>query len=365
MSTRQTASGVFGVVAFAALLGACSTAPTGTAAAPGSSAPGTAALPGSTTPGASAGPVSSGSAGAPYNPLPAGFAFGSGDLLLRDPATGVAELDGYRATLAESFEGTADGKAVTWWMATTRAETRNPTAREIAVDSSGEGAPVQPSRAWLAGGVAYASFGGGACAVSSDPSAAGAAGELVNRLPPVLGAVGSGTEQVNGADAGRATFDGTAIGLGKAGTASGTIWVAPQGGYVVRYELTIKAGADFFGPGIEGTWTARYDLKDVGAVGSIAPPAACGSGPVEAPVMDGAADVLRSSGLLTYDVSAGLDAVKTFYESRADGLGWVSAHEAQQTDTALVLEYTSNAGRVTVFATVSGGTTTVRIIVAD
>lgn len=364
MSTRQTASGVFGVVAFAALLGACSTAPTGTAAAPGSSAPGTAALPGSTTSGASAGPVSSGSAGAPYNPLPAGFAFGSGDVLLRDPATGVAELDGYRATLAESFEGTADGKAVTWWMATTRAETHNPTAREIAVDSSGESAPVQPSRSWLSGGIAYASFGGGACAMSSDPSVL-AAGELVNRLPPVLGAVSSGTEQVNGVDAGRSTFDGAAIGLGKAGTASGTIWVASQGGYVVRYELTIKAGADFFGPGIEGTWTARYDLRDVGAVAPIAPPAACGPGPVEAPVMDGATDVLRSSGLLMYEVSGRLDAVKEFYASRAKDLGWVSAHEAQQTDTALVLEYTSNAGRVTLFATVSGGTTTVRIIVAD
>ena len=362
MIARSSAALVWGALAVGMLLAACSPTPSPTTSVPVSSNPVPEASQGAST-SASQAPGSSGLGGVAFNPLPAGFTFGSGAVVIRDPASGLAELSSYRATLSESFDGTADGKAATWWTARTRAETRSPVARELAVDSSGDSAPVQPSRSWLAEGIGYASFGGGACAASSKAAAADPIGELVNRLPPVLGAVSSGAEQVNGIDAIRSTFDGAAIGLGKAGTAAGTVWIAASGGFVARYELTIKAGVAFFGPGIDGTWTARYDLKDVGAVAPIAPPAACGTGPVDAPIMDGATDVVRSSGVLSYQVSAGLDAVKSFYESGAQGLGWTSAHEAQQTDTALVLEYTSDDGRVTVFATVSGGATTVRILV--
>ena len=344
------------------ILAGCGAAPAGSGSP--ASGPAGSAGPGGSVPEGSAVPGASMSGGTFANPIPDDFGFGSGDVDLPDPTVGLAELASYRATLVETFAGTVDGQAKTWSVTRSLALTRNPIASELRVEATGAAAPEAARSRWVVGDVEYATTDGGSCGGSPGTGPVEAEQELATQLSAVIGAVAAGSDVVNGVEANRSTFEEAALGLGATADVEGALWVAAaSGGYVVRWALTATGDGEFFGSGVSGTWTSTYDLTDANAVAAIDVPADCPPGVVDAPAIDGATNVVGAPGVLTYEAPSNLTDVVAFYQGRASGLGWTESHEAQITETVIVLEYDAAAGSVTVFASATSSGVRVSVVV--
>ena len=150
---------------------------------------------------------------------------------------------------------------------------------------------------------------------------------LAERLEPagfltgVIGAEAAGSETVNGA-ADHYTFDERALGQLGLAKSTGELWVASNGGYIVRYKVATKGTAVYFGEGIEGTLTWDYELTGVNQPVAVELPKGCPAGMVNAPLLPGATAVRRVPGLLSYSTSTGLAAAAAFYQKQIPLLGW-------------------------------------------
>ncbi len=76
----------------------------------------------------------------------------------------------------------------------------------------------------------------------------------------MIGANDAGNETVNDIASEHYTFDQRALGQQDLTTSKGEMWVASDGGDVIKYVLSTKADATYFGEGIDGTLTMDYEL---------------------------------------------------------------------------------------------------------
>src|SRR5688572_12567562 len=103
----------------------------------------------------------------PEASTPSEITFGPGSFDLPDPAAGLAELSGYRATLILSFDGTRDGQPDQWTRTYEMRTSQNPPARQLTI----EGGEVALADQWMAeiGGVLYELNEQGGCVASLSP----------------------------------------------------------------------------------------------------------------------------------------------------------------------------------------------------
>ena len=196
----------------------------------------------------------------------ASLVFGSGPFSLQTTTTGLAALPSYTATLTLSFEGTRAGQPSTWSKSYAMLAMATPAARQLTIQRSGDGA--DPAQVFMAevNGAAYEKTAPDACA--ADVIATDAT--LSQRLEPagllagVVGADAAGNEAINGVSSDHYTFDEHALGLAGRATSKGEMWVASDGGYIVKYLLTTKGDATYFGEGVEGTLSWDYELTGIG-----------------------------------------------------------------------------------------------------
>jgi hypothetical protein len=144
-------------------------------------------------------------------------------------------------------------------------------------------------------------------------------------LLPVLKTAKAGMETVNQISSIHYRFDQNALPLtDPKPTATGDMWLAENGGYLVKYTLSAQSS----GNGMEGTESWTYELSRVNAVDALAMPKGCSPVPVDIPAMSDAQNIRRHSGLMSYQTGSSITQVVDFYFQQMVLLGWTTnAHK--------------------------------------
>lgn len=291
--------------------------------------------------------------------------FGPGAFVFPDTKAGLADLYSYKATLTLFFDGTRDGQAEQWTETHVLDSAQEPAARQLTIEKSGD--VSDPEAVFMAelDGAAYERRGESACnATVIDPE-----NLPIERLNPagflngVIGAEAAGSEIVNEMVASHYTFDERAFGQEGLAQSTGELWVASEGGYIVRYLLTTEGDAAYFGEGVEGTLTWDYQLTDVNVPAFIELPADCPAGMVDAPLLPDATNVLDMPSVLAYETSSSQADAAAFYQEEIPGLGWTLVGEPNITDTMATLDFTKGDQALTVIISTGESATSVRILI--
>ena len=277
---------------------------------------------------------------------------GSGDFILADPRAGLDSLSSYRGTLTVSFDGTDAGKAVKWSNTSVLTRTSDPAAALLTIERTGDLDAADPDLVAEAQGFTFQRGADGSCASSaSDPKAS-----LLDALEPaaqlagVVGGESIGSKEVDGAPASGYRFDQRAVGQGDTATTTGEVWTAVDGGYVLAYTMSAKAGAELFGDGVEGTMSWEYSLTDVNGSDTIDIPPECGAALLHAPLLADATNVVRFDTGVQYDTSSSPADVIAFYQQQSTALGWVPEGEASSDDKRGTVEFTEGEALITIAA---------------
>jgi hypothetical protein len=293
----------------------------------------------------------------------ASLVFGSGPFSLQTTTAGLAALASYTATLTLSFEGTRSGQPSTWSKTYAMLAMTTPAARQLTIQKSGEGA--DPAQVFMAemNGAAYEKIAQDACTakVIAPDATLAQRFEPAGLLAGVVGADAAGSEAINGASSDHYTFDEHALGQAGRATATGEMWVASDGGYIVKYLLTTKGDANYFGEGIEGTLSWDYELTDIGQPVTITLPDDCPPGMLNVPQLPDASSVTNVPGLLTYQTATSLADIAAFYQAQITSLGWTPGNDPTYTDTSMIEDFTQGTATLTVTAATDAGVITVTI----
>lgn len=174
----------------------------------------------------------------------------------------------------------------------------------------------------------------------------------------VLGALEGATlaesnVEVNGVNTHHYTFDESVLALtdptaGELNTAEGNIWVAADGGYVVRILMEGIGSTGLLGDTSATEGQVSYELNYFGfnEPVEINPPPGCeGEGESEFPVMEGAANLTSIAGVQTYTSDQPFDTIVDFYKTEMAAAGWESTTEFVSEPTAS-LNYTKDGADV-------------------
>lgn len=267
--------------------------------------------------------------------------FGPGAFIYPDTTAGLADLSSYKATLTLTFDGTRDGQPSQWSKTYVMLAAKDPAARQLTIEKTENLAEFTPILMAEMDGVAYERFGESACTANViEPE-----NSLIGRLEPagllngMIGAEDAGGETVNNIAANHYTFDERAFGQLGLVQSNGEVWIASEGDYIVRYLLTTKGNADYFGEGIEGALVLDYALSDINQPVTIELPADCPAGMVDTPLLPGASNVLDMPSVLKYDTASSLTDAVAFYQEKIPSLGWTLLSEPIVGETTAFLKY--------------------------
>jgi hypothetical protein len=289
--------------------------------------------------------------------------YGSGTFNLPHPSAGLSDLSSYQATLILSFDGTHDAQAENWSKTYVMAQQKEPALRQLTVESTGDLASLDRVFMAEAQGAAYERIGSSTCNATQIQ----AGRSLSERMGPasflnyVIGADEAGSETINDIATSHYTFDERGIGEGDVTHSSGEMWVATEGGSVVKYVLSTQGGADYFGEGIEGTLSFDYELTGVNQPVEINLPEDCPSGLVDAPTLPDALNVVKMPAIMSYETKSSVNDAAAFYQQELPKSGWESLVEPSITDTAALLTFARENETMAVIIAVEESTTTVRI----
>lgn len=263
--------------------------------------------------------------------------FGSGAFDLLSPMTGLSDLSSYRATLTVSFDGTIGEQPADWTRTYTLLTSQDTPARQLTIDAS----DGRLMRAEI-DGVFYEWQEGGLC-VASVPDLSTSPSKVLEPagfLNSVIGAEEADSETVNGIASTRYTFDESAQAASGIAESIGELWIASDGGYLVRYMLETTGTPTYFGEGIEGTLTWDYQLEDVGSPLVIELPSDCPPPLLDLPMLPDAANVLQFPGSTSYTTTAGLEETLAFYEEQISALGGQVVNALVSTESTALLGFT-------------------------
>lgn len=293
--------------------------------------------------------------------------FGPGPFDFPNPTAGLADLSGYKATVILSFDGTVAGSASKWTKTYVMLTTKEPSIRQLTVEKTGDLTSLDPVFMAEADGADYERRGENDCNANAieEGNSLGDRLEPASFLAGVIGADEAGSETVNDTAAHHYTFDERAFGQPSVVKSTGEMWVATEGGYIVKYLLTTKGAADYFGEGIEGTISYDYELTDVNKPVTFAPlPADCPAGMVDAPLLPDASNVLNMPSILTYDTSSSLVESAAFYQEQIPALGWTLIGEPSIGETTALLEFTQGNQTMSVIIVADDTGTNVQILLS-
>jgi hypothetical protein len=217
------------------------------------------------------------------------------------------------------------------------------------------------SRVWRIGPTTYMLMGSG-----DEAQCIGITGEEDRAEPPfdpgllggLEGAKYVGRETVNGIPTKHYTYDKIAFTLLGADSVSGEVWVADDGGYMVKEVLTWEGGGGLFASQTEskgkGTWT--WELTDVNQPITIEPPEECLSpaGQADLPVLPDAQSRMQSPMGTQYASKTSVaDAVK-FYQAEMPAAGWQPGDEPTIMGEMAVLSYLKDDQKVSIMITGDG-----------
>jgi hypothetical protein len=297
--------------------------------------------------------------------IPESVVLGPGSFDFLDLKVGLLTLSSYQATLSLSFVGTEAGQPSQWSQSYIMLNTVAQGARHLTITQSGQ--VDNPSLILMAevAGTTYEQNNEGNCiaTVTEPENSLGEQMEPVSFLSGIVGAEEVGSETLNGAAANHYRFDEQAVGQLGVAEATGELWVAAEGGYILKYVLTLTGGADYFGPGVEGTATWNYELTNINQPLTIELPANCPAGLINVPLLPDAFDVTQLPGLLSYTTFTSVADAAAFYQAQLPALGWQQMADSFLDETVAVLDFTQADQLLTLILSVDDGQTTVNIAV--
>jgi hypothetical protein len=291
--------------------------------------------------------------------------FGSGPFSMQTTEAGLESLPSYTATLTMSFDGTRAGAPSTWSKTYVMLAMTTPAARQLTIQKTGDVADAAQVFMAEMNGAAYTKNAQDDCTadvIAADDTPTQRL-EPAGLLAGVVGADAAGSEAINGAPADHYTFDENALGQAGRATSKGEMWVASDGGYILKYLLTTNGKADYFGEGVEGTLSWDYELTGIGQPVTITLPDDCPPGMLNVPQLPDASSVTNVPGLLRYETSTSLADIAAFYQAQIPPLGWDVGSDPDFTDTSMIVDFTQGTVTLTVTASIDNGVTTVQIAV--
>lgn len=257
--------------------------------------------------------------------------------LLPQPAIGLSTLQSYQVAFHQDVTGSLKGKPFERHSETdlTRAGTGGDYDLTSQIQGSAE--PNSYQRVISLGQALYRwESAGQDCSGIFNDQPSNPATEPASLLLPVYQATQTGSETVNGIAAIHYHFDQHSLNLADTSTpASGEVWIAAQGGYVVKYTLSIQAPAQ---PDLDGLQTAQawdYELSQVNAISAINLPVGCLPVLTDIPVMTDAQDLVRGNGMTGFTTASSAAQAVSFYIQSLPPLGWKNDQTAPQGDVTL------------------------------
>jgi hypothetical protein len=251
---------------------------------------------------------------------------GPGSFDLTNPRAGLADLSSYQQTLNVSFVGTRDGQPHEWSQTQSLLHAEEPWASILTIESGGDVVAADPAVVAETAGILYQSYRDGSCTGEFlDPEDSILAfREPAGLLAGLLGAEESGPDTANDVAALHFTFDERAMAESGRAETEGEVWVAVDGGQVVRYVRTTTADATYFGEGVEGTITWAYDLTGIDGLYEIILPPGC---QIDAPSLPDATNLVMLPQWMGFDTSSAVSDVTAFYQQQLPGRGWTLSGE--------------------------------------
>jgi hypothetical protein len=187
--------------------------------------------------------------------------------------------------------------------------------------------------------------------------------------PNTLGSVSDakyvGTDTVNGVQAKHYKYDEKSAALFAAAKVAGDIWVAVDGGYVVKETVNWTGASGLFGSGSDakgdGKW--NWELSNVDQPIDIKPPEGCGGAAADIPIMGDATEKSSFGDTITYKSATKLTDVVDFYQNEMKNAGWTLEGEPMISDEVASLEFSKDGQTATIMLTTDQGTTQVMITV--
>lgn len=258
-------------------------------------------------------------------PSPGPAPSGSGALDLPQPAVGLEGLVTYRATLIQRFEGEFNGSPHSWEETATLVVNRSVPGRVVTVDHRGAAGATTAYMRAEQGGLSYRRPAGGPCSavVTSEEGISPAISDPADLLPPAVSAAFvEGPITKDGTPAIHYRLNTSTIDPEGSGEGEGEVWVAEPGGWIVRYALTFRGGAEHFGQGIQGTMNWDYTLGQAGQPLELELPPDCPPGLVDIPLLPDARNVRSHPGFLFYDTATPVDEAAAYYLDALPSEGW-------------------------------------------
>lgn len=270
-----------------------------------------------------------------------------GDFDLLAPGSGLESLSSYHQAFEMSFEGTLDGQPHSSSTKVDYTYVRDPFKELSLLETTDQdGQPLQVMSGKFGKTYLLRTGVDGQCQSVLDESLEENMKPVdpAALLPPVYGAEEVGPETINGVEAMHYKFDERSLRQYGQGKASGSVWVAAQGGWVVRYELEIDAPDGVLGESLQGKQTWTYDLTDAGSLETIDLPEGCRHVLVVIDSTPGAQNVIRMPGYLSYTTQESRDEIKAFYEDTLVGRTWEQLEVYEGEGEEEVLVYRFNGG---------------------
>ena len=306
-------------------------------------------------------------------PAPAPPASGGGEnVSVPGSQANLSQLESYRVIIAWKLTGkTTDGKNVEEQTTYTQALHRPSNTSYTLVVENKPGAQGTRSEIYSVGDTLYIyEQASGAC----QPAMMAGMGDMLRGITDAMTAplrtgdaklVNRG-ETINGILTDRYTLDEASASQFGAVVEKADLWVAREGGYLVKYDLTIKVAPGSMNPAnipadvatfSEGTIAYNWTLEDINKT-TITIPSVCSSQTVgvDLPLPPGTQVDMAMGNLTMGKVSASMDSVLAFFKTEYPKLGYQLTYETGDAQSGYILEFAKSGQKVTVqFSTSSDG----------
>jgi hypothetical protein len=182
-------------------------------------------------------------------------------------------------------------------------------------------------------------------------------------LGSLSGARYVGNDTVNGIPSKHFQYDEKSVALGGLGKVTGELWVAIDGGYVVKDNMHWEGSAGLFGSSATGTGDGQWvwELSDVDRPITIKPPENCGGAAGGMPMMPDATEKGSFGDMVTYKTASPLAKVVEFYKQEMPAAGWKLEGEPTVTDNFATLTFSQDGKKAQVSITSEANQTNVII----
>jgi hypothetical protein len=288
--------------------------------------------------------------------------------LVADPAKGLDQLSHYRADLTIATKAQASGGPIEYMRKYSLAVWTAEKAIFQTVDSlDAAGQPIQFALGTV-GQAGYALLGGdtGCRTFWNDTNIHVDADSLAPYLVAIKSGTSAGDDTVNGIAVRKYSVNSNSIGV-KGVEATGTVWIASSGGYLVKYHVEFSGGQALFGTDVTGTQTIDYELSEVNSGAPVAYPGDCRPVLTDIPATDDAQNLGRMPNRLWFVSASTPDRVQSFYEDYFSGQGWVKVNEAvlPSGEKDILFSQDSTKREAVVALRSEGNTTVVNVLTTD